>query len=274
MSKKHKHGKARSAGPQSSPTKSLRPAIIIVALAVCAGAAFWALKDRPQPAASTPGTNQAGAAPVSGINHTNLPTTPVAEALMVTVELDYGGKPPSIEEALRDMERRHEPSDGVGRTFAILDAYGEPTTDNKLHLSMHLSMEKPGVGALIFKRTGAEVWRSRIVPADHPVSTTKNLTIIMDDNRGNSMMLDGSKGISRVLDIPLNKTNLVVRDLWPDGTTNEFTYIYSMCGCPVKAKVRRVGETTLRSTNSPVMFPDDPEALRMIHTLMGWPEPR
>src|SRR5947208_3133606 len=66
-----------------------------------------------------------------------LPTMEVAQAVMVTVELDFGPTIPSIAEALKQIERKHEPAAGAGRTFAVLDAYGEPTADHKLHLSMH-----------------------------------------------------------------------------------------------------------------------------------------
>src|SRR5687767_3878451 len=87
---------------------------------------------------------------------TNLPVMEVAQALMVTVELDFGGNVPSIADALKDIERRSEPEDGRGRTFAILDAYGQPTLDGKkLHMSMHVSSEKPGDAAAVFIRTGA-----------------------------------------------------------------------------------------------------------------------
>jgi hypothetical protein len=42
---------------------------------------------------------------------------------------------PSIAEALTQIERRYQPDDGQGRTFAALDAYGEATPDGKLHMS-------------------------------------------------------------------------------------------------------------------------------------------
>jgi hypothetical protein len=192
---------------------------------------------------------------------------------MVTVDLDFGGKPPSIKDALREIERRHEPATGTERTFAILDAFGQTNDNGKLHLSMHLSMEKPGVGALVFRRTGEVLWKSRIVAAATGPPGPKNLTIIMDDNAGSSVMLDGSKAGGRVLDVPIHDSPSRVRDLWPDGTEREFTYIYSACGCPVKTKVRRTGETTMRTSEWPVMFPDDPEAMTVISRLMGWPEP-
>jgi hypothetical protein len=199
-------------------------------------------------------------------------TNEVAHALMVTVELEFGGRLPSIKEALRDVERRYEPEDGQGRTFAILDAYGEPAPSGKLHMSMHVSMEKPGLGALVFRPTGQVLWKSRIVPSKTPAPVGKDLTIVIDDGAGNSQMLDGSKGAMGVLDVPLRGTGTLVRDVWPEGNERELTFIYSACGCPVKVKVRRAGETTVRSGELPVMFPDDPAAMTVINRLMGWSE--
>jgi hypothetical protein len=198
-------------------------------------------------------------------------TNEVAHALMVTVELDLGEHAPGIEEALKEVERHYGPADGHGRTFAILDAYGETTPSGKLHMSMHVSMEKPGTGALVFRRTGEVLWRSQIVPSRTPSTAGKDLTILMDDGAGRTQMLDGSKGAGWVLDVPLRETGTLVRDAWPDGTEREFTFIYSACGCPVKVKVQRVGEGTRRSGGVPVMFPDDPEAMQVIRQLMGWP---
>ena len=42
----------------------------------------------------------------------------------------------------------------LAEMVAILDAYGEPTAAGKLHISMHVSSEKTGRGALVFRRTG------------------------------------------------------------------------------------------------------------------------
>src|SRR5437867_1910454 len=115
-------------------------------------------------------SNSGSAAPVAGftLDATNrspaLPRMEVNEAVMVTVELDFGPRVPSVAEALREIERKHQPDDGKGRVFAILDAYGEPTPDGKkLHLSMHVSSEKTGTGALVFRRTGEVLWESRVV---------------------------------------------------------------------------------------------------------------
>src|SRR5262249_37175328 len=84
----------------------------------------------------------------------SLPVMEVNRAVMVTVELDLGSPVPTIAEALKQVERRYRPEDGNGRTFAVLDAYGEPTPEGKLHMSMHVSTEKPGIGALVFRPTG------------------------------------------------------------------------------------------------------------------------
>src|SRR5262245_61579090 len=96
-----------------------------------------------------PVQTQTPAAPVA----TNkLPVMEVNHAVMVTVELDLGSPVPTIAEGLRQVERRYQPDDGRGRTFAILDAYGEPTPGGKLHMSMHVSTEKPGLGTLVLRR--------------------------------------------------------------------------------------------------------------------------
>ncbi len=271
MSKKHKQA-GRNASRQGARFGSAW--IVITIVVVAGGALAWYFGNNGK---NADGGKAGGAGPTNTVAvaaPAPVPTNEVAQAVMVTVELDFGGPPPGIAEALKQVERRYEPEDRVGRTFAILDAYGEPTPAGKLHISMHVSMEKPGLGALVFKRTGEELWKSRIVPRKEGPPGPKNLTVIMDDKAtGKSMMLDGSRGIGRVLDVPLHNTPNVVRDLWPDGADREFTYIYSACGCPVKAMVRRTGEMTVRTTNSPVMFPDDPEALAVIHNLMGWPPP-
>lgn len=200
---------------------------------------------------------------------------PVNEAVMVTVELDFGPRLPSIAEALTDVERRHQPDDGAGRVFAILDAYGEPTPDGKkLHMSMHVSAEKPGVGALLFRRTGEVLWENRIVPgAQTNTSSARNLTILLNDGIGKAFMVDGSDNPASILDAHLRDSRLPVRDFWPDGAEREVTLLYSSCGCPVKVSVRRIGERTARTKELPVIFPDDPAVVRLIERLMNWSPP-
>jgi hypothetical protein len=218
-----------------------------------------ALDHRVATAAQPPGTS------------TNLPTMPVAQAVMVTVELKFGSKVPTIAEGLREVERRYQPDDGQGRTFAILDAYGEPTADGKLHISMHVSTEKPGMGSLVFRRTGEVLWQSRIVLGTNRAAFTgKDLLILLDNGSGQTFTVDGSGNPASILDARIKEMGNAVRDFWPDGAEREATFLYSACGCPVKVKVRRAGERTLRTKDLPVIFPDDPAVVSVITRLMGW----
>jgi hypothetical protein len=193
----------------------------------------------------------------------------VATAVMVTDELDFGPRPPSIAEALREIERRYQPDDGVGRTFAVLDAYGEPTPDGKLHISMHVSTEKPGGAQLIFRRTGRVLFRARINPTSQPPAT-KSLTVLIDNGGGKMWTVDGSTNPSSVLTATAKEVGKPIQDIWADGTEREVTFIYSACGCPVKVMVKRVGDRTVRTKDTPVIFPDDPAAVKVISQLMRW----
>ncbi len=227
----------------------------------------------PTPAATSP---PALAQPPSTQSVRNpaadLPAMAINQAVMVTVELDFGPQLPGIAEALKAVERRHQPEDGIGRTFAILDAYGGPTPDGKkLHLSMHVSTEKPGIGALVFKPTGAILWQSRIVPGTNtPAFTGKNLTLMLTDETGKTQMVDGSGNPVSLLDARMRDSGRLVREVWPDDAEREVTCIYSACGCPVKFMARRLGERTTRTKELPVIFPDDPAVVQVISRLMGW----
>jgi hypothetical protein len=203
-----------------------------------------------------------------------LATMEVNQAVMVTVELDFGKPVPTIATALRQIERRYQPEDGKGRTFAILDAYGEPMADGKLHLSMHVSSEKSGVARLLFRRTGEVLWERRIVPAQRPPTSSfagKNLFIMLADEAGTPQVLDGSRGARSILDVGVRDKGVLVRDFWPDGAEREVTFIYSSCGCPVKVMAKRAGEVTIRTKELPVIFPDDRAVAAAIARLMGWP---
>lgn len=200
-------------------------------------------------------------------------TAEVNTALMVTVELDFGGPPPTIAEAIQQIERRHQPDGGTGRVFAILDAYGEPTPDGKkLHMSMHVSMERPGTGSLIFKRTGETLWSSRIVPSTNTASTFAGnaLTILIDDGSGRLLTVDGSRNPSSILEAGIKELGRTVGEIWKEGAEHEITFLYSACGCPVKVKCRRAGDRTARAGDLPVIFPDDPSVVVLIHQLMRW----
>ncbi len=222
------------------------------------------------PAAPPAATNPAPTNP-SGKPAPPLETMEVAKAVMVTVELDFGPKIPTIAEALRDIERRYVPDDGSGRTFAILDAYGEPTPDGKLlHMSMHVSSEKPGMGMLVFKRTGEVLWQSRITGNALAQLPPKNLQIFINDEQNNQRILDGSNNPASILETTVRDFKVKVRDFWPDKTEREFTFIYSACGCPVKVMARRDGERVSRAKDLPVIFPDDPAVVVTINRFMKW----
>ncbi len=197
----------------------------------------------------------------------------IKQAVMVTVDLDFGGTIPPVPEALQQIERRHQPADGSGRVFAILDAYQNPGAGgDKLRLSMHVSTEKTGIGTLVFKRTGEVLWRNRIVPtADGATSAhAEGLTILFDDGAGHTYTVDGSSGPETVLQAVLKEPGVPVAQLWPEGAEREVTFLYSACGCPVKVMCRRQGNRTVRSRVEPVIFPDDPAVVEVIQRLMAW----
>jgi hypothetical protein len=197
-------------------------------------------------------------------------TIDVAQAVVVTVELDFGPKLPNIANALKQIERRYVPDDGQGRTFAILDAYGQPTQDGKLHISMHVSLEKPGLGVLVFRRTGDTLWASRIVQGSKQGGRPKNLGIFIDDGRKNLLTVNGSDNPKSILDARIQEHPLQVRDVWLNGTEREMTFLYSACGCPVKVMARRIEERIVRTSDMPVIFPDDPAVAKVIKQLLGW----
>jgi hypothetical protein len=136
---------------------------------------------------------------------------------------------------------------------------------------MHVSTEKPGIGALVFKRTGEILWQNRIIPSTNASAFTgKNLTILFDNGTGKTWMIDGSSNPASVLDARVRETGTLVREAWPDGAEREVTFLYSACGCPVKVMARRTGERTARTKDMPVIFPDDSAVVQVIARLMGW----
>jgi len=245
-----------------------RVAVVISTLALASAAAvLLAQKSHPTNQTSK-GTASATNAPAPAV----MPTMGINQAVMVTVELDFGPTIPTIAQALGEVERRHQPDDGVGRTFAIIDAYGEPTPTGKLHMSMHVSSEKAGIGALVFRRTGEVLWQSRIVSTNAAAKTFtgKNLLIYIDNGKGEDFTVDGSANPVSILDASIKEMGVPVRVFWPEGTERQVTCKYSACGCPVKVMVKREGERTMRTKELPVMFPDDPAVLTLISKLMQW----
>jgi hypothetical protein len=157
--------------------------------------------------AATQNKSATNTASMIGHKPPDLSRLEVAHAVMVTVELDFGPKVPSIAEALQQVERRSQADDRTGRTFAILDAYGERTSDGKLHISMHVSTEKPGLASLVFKRTGEVLWHGQIVKGTNARSNLADLRLVIllnsppwQDWRSRSRRTDGPGGTSSIND--------------------------------------------------------------------------
>lgn len=254
----------KNTAPQNGRKKWLLIVGVIVVAVIVTIALLQRDKENSQSVAPAPSP-----VPDQPTPATELVTMDVAKAVMVTVELDFGKKTPSIAEALTQIERRYQPDDGQGRTFAVLDAYGEPTPDGKLHISMHVSSEKPGGGQLIFKKTGEVLWRGKINPNSQPIQP-KSLTIMLDNGKGTNYTIDGSTKPASVIEATVKPGNLPVKEIWPDGQERELTFIYSACGCPVHVLAKRVGDRTVRVKDTPVIFPDDPDAVTVIARLMKW----
>ena len=129
---------------QTTPSRRNPGWLLLVGIILLGGAAAaFLFKSKSTSTDSSQPTNTVArvtAATAPGAAATNVAVTPVGtnaltpalpsmeinQAVMVTQELDFGKPVPTIAEALQSIERRHQPDDGVGRTFAILDAYGEP----------------------------------------------------------------------------------------------------------------------------------------------------
>lgn len=263
---------------QGSVTRWI-PVVSILVLAVLTAAVIVIVRTKRTDSSAKPSAPAPASAPVAPAPAiipapttkpgSELVTMDVGKAVMVTVELDFGTKIPSIGEALTHVERRYQPDDGQGRTFAVLDAYGEATPGGKLHISMHVSSEKPGGGQLIFKKTGEVLWNGKVNPSSQPIQP-KNLTVLLDNGKGTTMTVDGSSNPNSIIDAKVKPGDLPVRDVWPDGQERELTFIYSACGCPVKVFAKRVGDRTTRVSDTPVIFPDDPAAVTLIARLMRW----
>src|SRR5882672_11772719 len=125
MSKRHKRGRlVTPTPPAKSSRRATRGLWIFAALALFIVAGLAVVMSRGK------GTAPSSIVPKVPSNSlisfdAVLPTNEVAHSLVVTVELDFGGRSPRFADAVKEIERRYEPADGVGRTFAILDAYGE-----------------------------------------------------------------------------------------------------------------------------------------------------
>lgn len=232
-----------------------------------------------QGGAPPPAVSAAGAAtnaflePSAPADPNTVPAMEVAQSVVVTQDLDFGPQPPTLAEAVQQIERRPQPAEGGGRTFAILEAFnGAIQPDGKMRVSLRISTEKPGVGEIVFKRNGQSLWKNRITPASHKPSFTGGaLTILFETAEGKSFTVDGSTNPSSILEAMLKEPGVSVSQAWPDGEVRDLAFIYSACGCPIHVKCKRVGDRTVRTeAATQVIFPDDPAAMQIISRLMGW----
>jgi hypothetical protein len=116
------------------------------------------------------------------------------------------------------------------------------------------------------------LWRARIGNQGDAPAAQKNLRIYLSQGTsdGANYVLDGQRTDGNVLNTYLENAERRAREVWPDGAERELTFIYSACGCPVKVMCRRVGEKTVRTKDTPVIFPDDPAVVSTISNLMKW----
>ncbi len=137
---------------------------------------------------------------------------------------------------------------------------------------MHISTEKTGTGSLVFKRTGEILWQSKITANPNKPETTdpKGLTIYIDYDGKRSLTVDGSSNPASIFDAKLKENGALVNDFWKEGREKEVQFVYSTCGCPVHIKAKRFGNKSVRSSELPVLFPDDPAAVAIINRLMRW----
>lgn len=216
--------------------------------------------------AASPVTNS----PFASTN--GITTLEAAQSVVVTHDLEVGPGVTTLAEVMRDIKRHNLADNGAGRTFAILEAFnGAIQPDGKMRVSLRVSSEKPGLGAITYRRAAEPLWKSRITPATHkPPFTGGSLTIYFDVGDGKVFTVDGSTGPSSILTATLKELGVQIGQVWPEGEIREMTFIYSACGCPIKVKCRRAGEGTVRTDATQVLFPDDPAAMQVISNLMRW----
>ena len=196
------------------------------------------------------------------------------ESVMVTIEENFGPSVKTIADALAMIERRYQPFDKQGRTFAVLDAYGNKMPDGRMHISMHISSEKAGGAQLVLKTTGKVLWDCKIYPKKDgtKIAAEKQFMIYIeqDHEKDKYYTVDGSGNPASIFDCKLNETKQPLNDFWKNNSVKEFIFIYSACGCPVHVKFLRMGFKSIFQSGDMVIFPDDPAVLAVIHRLMVW----
>jgi len=196
------------------------------------------------------------------------------ESVMVTIEENFGPEVKTIAEALSKIERKYQPFDKQGRTFAILDAFGNKMSDGRMHISMHISSEKAGGAQLALKTTGKIIWDCRIYPKKDgtKIAGEKQFMIYIEreNEKDKYYTVDGSGNPASIFDCKLDETKQPLNDYWKNNTVKEFIFVYSACGCPVHVKFLRMGFTSIYQGGDTVIFPDDPGVLAVIRRLMAF----
>jgi hypothetical protein len=195
------------------------------------------------------------------------------QSVVVVKDLGFGKQPPSLPDVVRDLERRWQPDDGRGRTFAILEVFTQPDiVTSNFNLCLRISTEKPGLGEIYDRRTSQPLWKSRIIPASHPSTFTPGaLTVLFDNGADKTFTVDGSTGPPTIFEATLKESGVPVGQVWPEGEVRDLSFIFSACGCPIHVKCRREGSRTTRAEPaSQLIFPDDPAAVQVISQLMQW----
>ena len=196
------------------------------------------------------------------------------ESVVVTIEENFGPGVNTIADALQHIERKYQAFDNQGRTFAILDAFGNNMPDGRMHISMHISAEKAGGAQLVLKTSGKTLWNCRIYPKADGTKTADQKQLMIYIERENEKdkyyTVDGSGNPASIFDCKLDETKQSLNDYWKNNTIKEFIFIYSACGCPVHVKFLRTGFKSIFQSGDHVIFPDDPEVLEVIRKLMAW----
>ena len=120
-------------------------------------------------------------------------------------------------------------------------------------MSMHVGSE-PGLGSLIFKRTGEVLWTSKIVRRSvKHAFTGKDLTIYFDDRMQRLLTVDGTNHPISIFQAGVEKAHLqdVAR---PDANSPSLQRVWLSVKVMIKTGWRPHGA----SPGSPVIFPDDP----------------
>jgi hypothetical protein len=98
----------------------------------------------------------------------------------------------------------------------------------------------------------------------------KKLIITIDESPSSAFPIDVANGATDILGANIPAKSKLVRDFWKDGEERTITFYYSTCGCPVKVQARRVADRIVRIGDSPLLFPDDPQALVSINKILKW----